>query len=100
MIKKLIDKKNPEVLNKERIALERLVKECQLDMESRNIVLQMDQMICIPANLGISGLVVKERRTIYLNHFDQNKPIEFSVQTDNLKDIKNIKSILMGAMID
>jgi len=28
VIKKLIDKKNPEVLNKEKVALERLAKEC------------------------------------------------------------------------
>jgi hypothetical protein len=36
-------------------------------------------MICIPANLGISGVVAKEKRAIYLNNFDKgNKPIEFS----------------------
>jgi len=57
-------------------------------------------MICIPANLGISGLVVKEKRAIYLNHFEKSRPIEFSTQSDNLKAIKDIKSILMGAMID
>ena len=74
----MIEKKNSEVLGKEKIALERLVNECELDMDSRNLVLQMDQMICIPANLGISGVSVKEKRTIYLNNIDKARPIEFS----------------------
>lgn len=54
------------------------MNENELDMEMRNLVLNSDQMICIPANLGISGLVLKERRVIFFNNFDKAKPIEFS----------------------
>ena len=57
-------------------------------------------MIFIPRNIGVSDIVVKQKRVVYINdfHFDQNP--EFMQGSDNITAIKTINDFVCGPMID
>ena len=65
-------KKNQELIDYEQGRLDSMVKDEIFNVESANLVLSPNQMIYIPKNIGVSDIVVKQKRVVYINdfHFD------------------------------
>ena len=56
-------------------------------------------MICIPQNVGLSYIVIEQKRTVFINDADPAKFMEFMNESDNILALKNIKSMVVVPMI-
>ena len=74
-------------------------RELDLDMSMRNMILNSNQLICIPSDQGLTGLSFGKAKTIYYNNFEGVTQSKFYPETDNLKAYKNISSFIMSPLI-
>ena len=74
-------------------------RELDLDMSIRMMILTKHQMICIPADHGLTGAAFTKGKTIYYNDFVSEASVNFYAQCDNPKSFKNITSFMMAPLI-
>jgi Mg2+/Co2+ transporter CorC len=92
--------RNKELVNFQKSELKRLQNDLELDLSVRNIILTRSQMICIPQNVGLSDIVATQKRTVYINDCDPNKIPEFMNESDNIRSLRVIRSMIMSPMLD
>ena len=74
-------------------------EELETDMGIRNLILNRNQMICIPADQGLTGAAFCKAKTIYYNEFEGVTQSHFLPECDNLKAFKNIKNFMLAPII-
>ena len=74
--------------------IKRKSEELKLDMAVRQMILNRNHMICIPADQGLTGAAIGKAKTIYYNDFAGVIGSHFYPETDNIKSFKNITSFL------
>jgi hypothetical protein len=65
-----------------------MIKDEKFNVDSANLVLSPNQMIFIPKNIGISDIVVKQKRVVYINDFHSDRVPEFMQGSDNITAIQ------------
>ena len=62
--------------------------ELRLDSDMRSMILNRNQMICIPYDLGLAGSCFTKDKLVYDNCFDLARPSYFYQESDNIKALK------------
>ena len=76
-----------------------MIDDMHKEVDTRNLMLSPNQMICIPQFGGCTGNAFQKQKTVYLDHFDNFNRIYYVPESDNLKALKNIKNFIIMPMI-
>ena len=87
--------KNAALIKEYKKDIKRKNEELKLDMDMREMILNRNHMICIPADQGLTGAAFGKAKTIYYNNFEGVIGSHFYPETDNIKSFKNITSFLI-----
>ena len=67
------------------------------EKEVRSLVLNRNQMICIPYGLGITGDAFGKNKSVYFNNFEYSS--FFVQEADNIKAADNIRNFVIFPII-
>lgn len=82
----------------ERMKIDRMKNELEIDMAIRNLILTRQQMICIPFDQGLTGAAFTKAKTIYYNDYTGASSF-FLPESDNLKSYKNITNFILTPIV-
>ena len=92
-------RKNADKIKEETAKLKYMQEELKLDQNMRSMILNRNQMICIPYDLGLTGSCYLNDKAIYDNDFDLARPNYFYNESDNIKALKVVTSFVFIPMI-
>lgn len=82
------------------LQIKQLQEQEKLDVASHDLVLQQNQMIFIPKNVGITHCAVSQKRLVYINNFVPSLFTDFMTGADNITAIKQINDVAICPMLD
>ena len=92
-------KQYARIIQEERQRIGKMQGELEMDMAIRNLILNQNQMICIPSDQGLTGAAFCKAKTVYYNNFEGVTQSYFYPECDNLKSFKNITNFMMAPIV-
>ena len=80
------------------VKLRKMQAELKLDSNMRSMILNRNQMICMPHDLGLTGACFACDKLVYDNNFDLGRPSYFYKESDNVKALKQISNFMFVPM--
>lgn len=76
-------------------AISQMKEEMHMELAVRDLILNRNQMICIPYQVGATGCAFAKSKTVYLNQFDGKNNALFVSESDNIKALPNVRNFLI-----
>ena len=86
-----------QLITTEQEHIKNMRDDLEKEKEIRSLVLNRNQMICIPYGLGITGDVFGKNKTVYFNNFEHSG--FFVQESDNIKAVDNIRNFAMVPLV-
>ena len=69
-------------------------QDMHMELAVRNLILNRNQMICTPYQVGATGCAFAKSKTIYHNLYEGSEA-QFVQESDNIKALKKIQNFLI-----